>query len=257
MPLVEISQKQTRELLKFKLDQIKKKNPRYSLRSFARKIGVASGTLSLFINGKRDISLDLAEQISNKLGLNGDEYDSFFRPFRITDAIKNPIEYDHYDLSLFSPEENWIALATLNLLSLKDFILSAGNLSRRLGITESVAKIIIDKLIARGEIAWSKEGKAIRVHSRLQTTDNKKNSTLRQIQLNNLKLAERSLQRDDMQERDFTSMTMAINEDYLQDAKKIIRKFEDEISVFLESGNKNRIYKLNIQLFPLDKKGKE
>ena len=51
----------------------KEKNPRYSLRAFARSLGVSSGQLSEILSGKRPLSHKLARRISIALALTDSE----------------------------------------------------------------------------------------------------------------------------------------------------------------------------------------
>ena len=51
----------------------KDKNPRYSLRAFARSLGVSSGQLSEILSGKRPLSHKLARRISIALALIEEE----------------------------------------------------------------------------------------------------------------------------------------------------------------------------------------
>jgi transcriptional regulator with XRE-family HTH domain len=51
----------------------KDKNPRYSLRAFARSLGVSSGQLSEILSGKRPLSHKLARRISMALALTEEE----------------------------------------------------------------------------------------------------------------------------------------------------------------------------------------
>ena len=60
-----------------------------------------------------------------------------------------------------------------------------------------------------------------------------------------------------MELRDFTSMTMAIDPEKLTEAKKKIREFRRGLSEFLEAGKKEEVYRLNIQLVPVTKRGKK
>lgn len=51
----------------------KDKNPRYSLRAFARSLGVSSGQLSEILSGKRPLSHKLARRIAIALALTEEE----------------------------------------------------------------------------------------------------------------------------------------------------------------------------------------
>lgn len=57
------------DYLIFIFNERKEKNPRYSLRAFARSLGVSSGQLSEILSGKRPLSHKLARRISIALAL--------------------------------------------------------------------------------------------------------------------------------------------------------------------------------------------
>lgn len=66
-----------REILLKKYEDKKVKNRRYSLRAFARDIGLSSSRFSEILNGKIGISLNKAIQIANKLNLDDHEKSLF------------------------------------------------------------------------------------------------------------------------------------------------------------------------------------
>jgi hypothetical protein len=63
--------------LKSELQTRKQKNRCYSVRSFARSLAVDNGYLSKLLAGKILLSLDLADKISKKLSLEGEERKQF------------------------------------------------------------------------------------------------------------------------------------------------------------------------------------
>ena len=54
-----------------------------------------------------------------------------------------------------------------------------------------------------------------------------------------------------VESRDITSMTMAIDKNKIPEAKRKIKQFRRNLCQFLESGEKNEVYNLNVQLIPL------
>ncbi|MGZ3740999.1 MAG: DUF4423 domain-containing protein, partial [Bdellovibrionota bacterium] len=58
------------------------------------------------------------------------------------------------------------------------------------------------------------------------------------------------------EERDITSMTMAIDPRRLPLAKTLIRKFRFRLADLLETGDRTEVYNLNVQLVPVTKKDK-
>lgn len=63
--------------LKEELQRRKAKNSRYSLRAFAKILSIDNGQLSKIISGKILLSVDLADSISKKLKLIGDDRKNF------------------------------------------------------------------------------------------------------------------------------------------------------------------------------------
>lgn len=61
------------EYLMMIFNERKDKNPRYSLRAFARSLGVSSGQLSEILSGKRPLSHKLARRIAIALALTEEE----------------------------------------------------------------------------------------------------------------------------------------------------------------------------------------
>jgi hypothetical protein len=57
------AQLKIQRILREKYSLIKAKNPQYSLRSYAKKLGIAAGTLSLIMLGKRKVSLPLIKKL--------------------------------------------------------------------------------------------------------------------------------------------------------------------------------------------------
>jgi hypothetical protein len=54
-------------ILREKLAEIQRQNARYSLRAYAKKVGVHVGALTYIMNGKRNVSRDLTERINRRL----------------------------------------------------------------------------------------------------------------------------------------------------------------------------------------------
>jgi cyanate lyase len=66
-----------RQILKESFALKKEKNPRYSLRGFARFLGVDPTFLSKLMSGKLLLSLDQAEKMTKKLKLKSDDRATF------------------------------------------------------------------------------------------------------------------------------------------------------------------------------------
>jgi uncharacterized protein (TIGR02147 family) len=60
-----------------------------------------------------------------------------------------------------------------------------------------------------------------------------------------------SLEKDPIDLRDMSGITMAISSKKIPEARKLIQDFRRRLCAFLEDGDKDAVYRLNVQLFPL------
>lgn len=75
---------------------------------------------------------------------------------------------------------------------------------------------------------------------------------LRKAHRENLKKAEEVLETINVDKRDASFITMAIDPALIPKAKEEIRRFRRSLARLLESGNKSQVYTLAIHLFPID-----
>ncbi|MCM0607310.1 MAG: TIGR02147 family protein [Xanthomonadaceae bacterium] len=252
-------------LLRGKLSDIQRSNPQYSLRAFSKKVGVHVGALSSILNGKRNVSRDLAERISQRLLLDPQERSEILGLFPVKRLYKKPgtskdvpsFRYLELTASQFKISTEWEHFAVMSLLNCEDFQESPEWVSRRLGINESKAKQVIERLVQLELFTRDDSGKLTRSQKSFRTTDDIADVSLKRHHEQSLDLAKESLHRDSVTIRDFTTLTMAIDPSKLSTAKELIRKQQDELSDLLESGTRTEVYRLSVQLFPLSKLGEE
>ena len=255
-------------ILRAKLAEIQKQNPRYSLRSYARKIGVHVGALSYILNGKRNVSRDLAERITRRLLLDPQERSEVLGLFPPKRAYRKPSgaagasaentfqpRYLELSAAQFKVAAEWEHFAVMSLINCKDFQSNPSWIALRLGISEPRARQVIERLIQLRLFELDQEGNLSRSPQSYRTTDDVADISMKKHHEQTLDLAKESLHRDPVLERDFTTVTMAIDKRKLSTAKELIRKFEDELSDLLESGHRTDVYRLSVQLFPLAKIG--
>ena len=151
----------------------------------------------------------------------------------------------------FRVAAEWEHFAVLSLLQCSDFRSEIEWIARRLGITEARASQVVSRLLELGLLAADAEGKLSRSEKNYRTPDDTADVSLKKCHEQSLELARESLYRDSVDERDFTSVTVAVNPKNLRTAKEMIRKFQDELCDRLEDGTRTEVYRLSVQLFPL------
>lgn len=72
-----------------------------------------------------------------------------------------------------------------------------------------------------------------------------------------LEIGKNKLEEIEVELRDFSSATVAIDLEKLPEAKTIIREFRQKMSALLRDGEKTDVYQLAIQFYPLTENAKK
>ena len=156
-------------ILQSKTDQ----NPNYSMRSFAKKLGISPGGLSLILNKKKKLSVARAYEVASSIELSSDETDYFVtlvqlesshneqvkhqcleKLKRLNPRLQNAKELHKALLNLekFKMISKWYGLVILELLSEIEnkwnFIAIQGYLK----VPKNELEIMLDRLIKLGLI---------------------------------------------------------------------------------------------------------
>ncbi len=250
---------QGQELLLHKLNEslvaLQAKNSSFSLRAFAKKLGVTISTVSEIRSGKRTITKKLASKISDHLFLTPEEKE------RVLSAIphlssKQPVrvarkEYLQLSTDQFRAVGEWQHFAILALMKSKDFKNSPAWIARRLSISVASVEQALTRLKRLELVSEGKNGILKRTSHSVSSTDEVVNLAVRKSHLDDLELIKDKLAHIGLEKRDSTSITMAIDPKKIPEAKKVIREFRDRLSSLLETGEKTEVYKMSLHLFPL------
>jgi len=238
-----------RELLLTELNSRKGKNPNFSLRSFARVLGVSPSHLSHLISGKKPLTQRQAVKISEKLNLSPSEKIDLLAAMnpemRITQFRDRKIlKEDEFRLI-----SDWYHYAILSLGEVKGSKASNKWIAKRLGISEVQAHEAFERLKRMGLIKMM--GSGYRQNSPpLDTPLDVPSAALRRFHGQNLDRAKEKMESLPVTLRDFSSITIAFNPSNLKKAKELITKFEDKFCSEFEKGEKTEVYTLAVQLFP-------
>lgn len=224
------------------------RNPQYSLRAFARRLGIAPSALSEILSGKRPITEKTAKRVLERLSLGPKERQAFFDGAK--DRAKKSLQYAEIEQDQFRAVSDWVHFAILSLSETKDFRADSAWIGERLGVPEGTAKQAMERLVRLGMLR-KQRGRWKPGQSRYTSSDEVVNSALRRAHVQHFELAQKSLEELELSVRDFVGITMAIDPMRLPEAKRLIREFRDRLAGMLEKGERTEVYQLAIQLFPL------
>jgi uncharacterized protein (TIGR02147 family) len=239
------------------LEQKKLQNPSYSLRAFARDLDIDFSLLSKVLKGKRPLSFSTASLAVKLLKLDPKEKTLFMESICQTRSSLDDIKiapagsYVMLDESHFKAIAEWEHYAVLSLFDLEGFKPSVVSVSNYLGTTLERADDVIKTLLNCGLLAFDTDFNLIKSVPVVRTTEDTKSRALFESHLETLELGKKKLQEIEVDFRDFSSTTLAIDLEKLPEAKGIIREFRQKMMALLKTGQKKEIYQLAIQFYPL------
>lgn len=256
-----------REYLKQVLADRMQKNPRYSLRAFARDLGLAPQNLSAIFHDKRGLSLERALKISVSLGLNSDESQFFCDLVQFARAKSNASQtaarlrlskfrrpqgqqYEMLKEDVFHAISDWYHFAILELTYVKGFKSDAKWIASQLGISTHEAKQAILRL-ARLKLLEVKNKRFKKVAPNTATQHDVPSEAIKHFNRQILEKAKDALTFQHINERDFTTITMSINPAKIPEAKKLIKQTRRDLCELLETGERSAVYCFSAQLFRL------
>lgn len=239
--------KDYRKELKYQFLEKKKKNDSYSLRAFARDLNLSVTVLHGVLNEERHLSKKNLEMLATKLGWTDHEIQTArIGQKLVSDPTQAILAEDEFHLI-----SDWIHLAILNLSKIKD--VDTDSIPNCLGISKQDSQEAIERLMRLNFIEMSPQKTLIRKLKPFGTTQDVSSRAIRTFHYQNLEKAKTALEEVTVERRDFLTIAAATDELKVQVVKKKIQEFRKEILSILESDNPDRVYFLNLQLYPVSK----
>jgi uncharacterized protein (TIGR02147 family) len=230
------------------------KNPAYSLRSFARCLEIDSSTLSAILRRKRPASLKTARHLLDRLGVTeSDEQRNYLLGSLVGVKSKSVPEYHEMALDQAEMISTWQHFVVLAALDLSNFRPTVKTLSQRLEIPFALTKECVERLATLGFVKIDETGLVKKIEKNYATPNQVPSEKLRQGHRQFMEMAVVAMDNVPIHRRSISGMTMAINSSRLKEAQERVQKFGRELTEFLEQGPRDSVYRLNLQLFPLDK----
>jgi len=257
------AQQDYRHWLKAELERRQRINPRYSLRSFAQNLELSPSFLSKVLNGKKNLSIESAFDVSEKLQLSNTEKKLFCQWVakhsigdiisEITSDNSENTELDHavnLELESFQVISDWYHFAIRELTETKGFKEDPNWIAQRLGISpkearEGFARLIKLKLIDK------KRGRYKKTAELMATPSGTPSQALRNHHSQMIHKANEALNTQSVLERSITGITIPTHPEKIEMVRDEIMKFRRRMAELLDTKNPSEVYQLNIQLFRL------
>lgn len=264
-----------RKFLKDLYDYKKATQRGFSHRFFCKKAGFsAPNTLQVVIQGKRNITDKALQKFAKGLQLNQQESDFFASlvhfnqaataeeksaAFREMTKHRKFREIHELTKETFRFYTQWFHIIIREMIHLEQFKAEPAWIAQNLlpHISKEEASIALKLLLTLKLIQWDKKNKTYeRVNPIIATPPEVKSLAIVNFHQAMMNLAGQSLSTVPADERDITSATVGLRQKELPQIKKKIELFRKSLLTDMESGDQkpDRIYQLNIQLFPVTEK---
>lgn len=250
----------------------------YSYSTFSAAADIKSPNyLKLIIEGRRNLSEDMINRFAKALRLNKSETEEFRALVRYGQASQ-PLERNHYlkeladlrarravesgqiDQRSWEKVPGWIGWVLYAMSEQANVNFDPEELQKLFRVRASVEDIrqSLNKLLQSGELARNENGEVYKARDLIESPQDLPVALIRKLQSDLIYLGIESLFRDSPKEREFGAMTVAMTEEEFQQVRFELRQLRKrllkDILVKRKSSKGERVYQLNIQLFPVTEK---
>ena len=243
---------QAQEFLTSEYEKRKKLNASFSLRSFAKWLGVSPAQLSQMMAGKRAITPESLTKIVDRVGVSPSERHDLLASLV---SPQTPVSTERQRLAddEFRLFADWYHLAILSLTKTKGAKADPRWIARRLGISVDDANKALSRLLRLKIIETSPNFRQI--SQPFEVTSDIPSEAIRRYHKQNLELAASKIETVALELRQYQSVALPLKPSQIPAFKKMIDQFLDRASESADSSlsASAEIYHLNVQLFPVSK----
>lgn len=256
-----------REVLQGELTRRLRRNPRYSLRAFAKLLGLSPGELSELLSGKRQLTVRRVGQLSRRLGWSELEQERVLElsmrekaeaQGATPVAAKAPLSPSRrISEDLFRVVADWYCLTIVCLAEIPGFCADPRWIARRLGISVHEAREALERLERVGLL--ERVGGSVRVcPDFVWASTDTPSQAIRDYHRQLLEKAIGALESQAPEERDITGICLAIDPRDLPGLRREVEAFQNHLAArYSKTGRKKEVYQLESALFRLTHKTTE
>jgi uncharacterized protein (TIGR02147 family) len=254
--------KSSKEFLHYDYSLKRKKNSRFSMRSYALHLGLSNGRLTEMMNGKAPITEKRALAIVAKLFLSDLQKKLFLRIVENENQSRsdgrrklNPSSSKRLHLDEFALISDWEYFALMALIETSTFRSDVTWISRKLNIGTARCEEVLGKLQRLGYVQVQTNGSMKNNYHALSTLTDIPSTVLRKANKDCILQSLEKMDDVDVDMREISSLTLPTDVSKMKAAKTLIRKFKDDMTKLCETENSTEIYNLNIQFVPVSELG--
>lgn len=235
----------------------RQKNSRFSLRAFAKALAMDSSTLSKILTGKRKLTVKLISKICKQLHvertIEQQLIDGLNAPIGAKIFLETPV-FKSMGKDTFAAIADHHHTAIMAMCDIRGVKNDPSLIADLLDLDVKTVREAIDRLLLLS-LLEEKNGRLIRAQSYIsnETFPGVTSKAHKEFQRQLIKRSLQAIDRVEPDQKDITSITMAIDPRRLPEAREVIKKFRRELCAFLSVGKVSQVYNLGVQLVPLSK----
>lgn len=253
------------DILRTELARRCEQNRRYSLRAFARDIGISPPMLSEILNRKKGMSVDSAMMVADTLALPPEKAalfcDSVQASHGRTEAARRIARsrlnqfYQNHEFKILNEEltkvlSEWRHVAIMELIGVDAQHSRPEVLAKRLNLSEHEVEDALARL-ARVGLIQKEDGVWRKVSRMTASKSDMPNHALRNYTINMHEMGIKKIKQLPVSERDYSTSLFLINRKQLEKFKSDFRKLRRSLMQDYETKGARDLYCLATQFFPL------
>jgi uncharacterized protein (TIGR02147 family) len=246
-----------RQVLQAELARRCANNPQYSLRAFAKYLGLDHSTLSQMLRGKRRLTTRAIRKFGARLGLDAEATETFIaiEENRVADPNEESVvrEVRRLAKDTASLIADWHHYAILELIHVRDFRPDSRWLARVLGITTDEVNVALHRLLRLGLLEMTAPGEWVdRLGDAATSTREFAHAAVDRLSEQVRQLTLQAVRSSPEGRYEFSSTTMAVSTSRVPAAIEMISRLRNELLAFLSGGsNRDDVYQLQISFVPI------
>ncbi len=258
--------------LKSTLEAKSRLNSSYSMRAFAKKLGMSPGGLSLVLSRKKKLSSERAHQVAQALELKPEEIDYFMTMIQLEGTKSETLRLEFLEkLKRLNPKLNqssdlkqsllpleqfrliseWHGLAILELLSGVKGRWTIRAIQKKFDLPKIEIEVMLERLM-KLEMVEEKNGEYVRVVDALMVTSSAPNEALRKYYEAIHDKSHESIRSQSPDEKVIGWQVFAFDPNQLEDVRKMTDEYLTKLEkLSLKSKNRSEVYQALTNVFRL------
>lgn len=253
----------------------------YSYAIFSAAADIKSPNyLKMIIENKRNLSLDMVSKFAKACSFNKAQTDEF-RLLVVFNQAEDPadrnyalkqlseyrveqkLKHGELDRKVFEKVPNWIGWIIYAMVDQEGVVFETSQLKDLLRgkASESEINEALENLIKSGELSRDPVTNIISKGKPTEAPEEIPSALVRKLQMQLMYLGLESLYQDTATEREFGALTLSLTEKEFEDIKFKLRQLRKSLhkdnSIARMSSKGERVYQLNLQLFPVSNASKK